>query len=96
MDSFEVIGAMMKRVMRLFRALMDVSVVRLCSGFWLYTPDGMSLMGEVKTLPGFYMAAGHEGDGIALAPITGKLMAELIATGKTSYDISVFSPNRFL
>ena len=95
-NTFEAIETMMKRAMRFFPALKDVSVVRFFSGFRPYTPDGMSLMGEVKTLPGFYMAAGHEGDGIALAPITGKLMAELIATGKTSYDISVFSPNRFL
>jgi len=29
-------------------------------------------------------AAGHEGDGIALAPITGFLIAELITTGKMS------------
>ena len=95
-NTFEAIETMMKRAMRFFPALKDVSVVRFFSGFRPYTPDGMSLMGEVKTLPGFYMAAGHEGDGIALAPITGKLMAELIATGKTSYDISAFSPNRFL
>ena len=95
-NTFEAIETMMKRAMRFFPALKDVSVVRFFSGFRPYTPDGMSLMREVKTLPGFYMAAGHEGDGIALAPITGKLMAELIATGKTSYDISVFSPNRFL
>lgn len=95
-NTFEAIETMMKRAMRFFPALKDVSVVRFFSGFRPYTPDGLSLMGEVKTLPGFYMAAGHEGDGIALSPITGKLMAELIATGKTSYDISMFSPNRFL
>ena len=95
-NTFEAIETMMKRAMRFFPALKDVSVVRFFSGFRPYTPDGLSLMGEVKTLPGFYMAAGHEGDGIALSPITAKLMAELIATGKTSYDISMFSPNRFL
>ena len=95
-NTFEAIETMMKRAMRFFPALKDVSVVRFFSGFRPYTPDGLSLMGEVKTLPGFYMAAGHEGDGIALSPITGKLIAELIATRKTSYDISMFSPNRFL
>ena len=95
-NTFEAIETMMKRAMRFFPALKDVSVVRFFSGFRPYTPDGLSLMGEVKTLPGFYMAAGHEGDGIALSPITRKLMAELIATGKTSYDISRLSPSRFL
>lgn len=50
----------------------------------------------VHALPGFYMAAGHEGDGIALSPITGKLIAEWIVDGKPSYDLSDFDPNRFL
>lgn len=57
---------------------------------------GLPLLGPVHALPGFYMAAGHEGDGIALSPITGKLIAEWIVDGKPSYDLSDFDPNRFL
>ena len=87
---------MMKRAARFFPALKDVSVIRFFSGFRPYTPDGLPLLGEVKTLPGFYMAAGHEGDGIAMSPITGKLIAEMIVDGKPSYNIDAFSPNRFL
>ena len=36
------------------------------------------------------MAAGHEGDGIALAPITGDLIAQLIASGKTDIPLDAF------
>ena len=95
-NTFEAVETMVKRAVRFFPALKDVSIIRCFSGFRPYTPDGLSMMGEVRTLPGFYMAAGHEGDGIALSPVTGRLMAELIAEGKTSYDITPFSPNRFL
>lgn len=95
-NTFEAVETMVKRAVRFFPALKDVSIIRCFSGFRPYTPDGLSMMGEVRTLPGFYMAAGHEGDGIALSPITGRLMAELITDGKTSYDITPFSPNRFL
>ena len=95
-NTFEAVETMVKRAVRFFPALKDVSIIRCFSGFRPYTPDGLSMMGEVRTLPGFYMAAGHEGDGIALSPVTGRLMAELIAEGKTSYDIAPFSPNRFL
>ena len=95
-NTFVAIDAMMKRAARFFPALKHVSVIRFFSGFRPYTPDGMPLLGPVKTLNHFYMAAGHEGDGIALSPVTGKLMAEYIVDGKTSYDISDFSPNRFL
>ena len=95
-NTFVAIDAMMKRATRFFPALRNVSVIRFFSGFRPYTPDGMPLLGPVKTLDHFYMAAGHEGDGIALSPVTGKLMAEYIVDGKPSYDISDFSPNRFL
>lgn len=95
-NTFVAIDAMMKRAARFFPALKNVSVIRFFSGFRPYTPDGMPLLGPVKTLDHFYMAAGHEGDGIALSPVTGKLMAEYIVDGKPSYDISDFSPNRFL
>ena len=95
-NTFEAVEAMMKRAIRFFPALKNVSIIRCFSGFRPYTPDGLSIMGEVRTLPGFIMAAGHEGDGIALSPVTGRLIAELIADGKTSFDISAFSPDRFL
>ena len=95
-NTFEAIEVMMKRAARFFPALKDVSVIRFFSGFRPFTPDGMPLLGPVKTLPGFYMAAGHEGDGIALSAITGKLVAEQIVFGQSSYPIDAFSPNRFL
>lgn len=95
-NTFEAIDVMMKRAIRFFPGLENVDVIRFFSGFRPYTPDGMPMLGETAPLHGFYMAAGHEGDGIALSPITGKLIAELITEGKPSYNIDVFSPNRFL
>ena len=69
--------------------------MRCFAGVRPYTPDGLPLLGEVASLKHFFMAAGHEGDGIALAPITGKLISELILEGKSSFDLTEFSPNRF-
>ncbi|MGI6117997.1 MAG: NAD(P)/FAD-dependent oxidoreductase [Bilifractor sp.] len=95
-NTFDAIEVMMKRAIRFFPALETVDVIRFFSGFRPYTPDGLPMLGETALLRGFYMAAGHEGDGIALSAITGKLIAETIALGKPSYNIDVFSPNRFL
>ena len=94
-NTLEAIEVMMKRAIRFFPRLEHVDVIRFFSGFRPYTPDGLPLLGETASLKGFYLAAGHEGDGIALSPITGKLIAELVATGRTSYPIDLFSPNRF-
>ncbi len=94
-NTFEAITVMMNRAIRFFPLLKDVSVVRFFSGFRPFTPDGLPLIGKINKLNNFYIAAGHEGDGIALAPITGKLIAEIICDGKSSYGLSEFNPNRF-
>lgn len=44
------------------------------------TPDGRALIGEVS--PGVYVAGGHGMWGLAHGPITGRLLAEQITTGK--------------
>jgi glycine oxidase len=58
------------------------------------TPDKLPILGETGT-PGYFAATGHFRDGILLAPVTGEAMAELIVSGKTSRDLSAFSPARF-
>ena len=58
------------------------------------TPDDLPILGETAT-PGYYVAAGHFRDGILLAPITAKVMADLVAGVDCSYDLVPFSPARF-
>ena len=76
-------------------ALKQVNVIRAFAGLRPYTPDGLPILGPVNDVSGFFMAAGHEGDGIALSPITGELIAQMIATGKTDIPLDDFRLNRF-
>ncbi len=94
-NTFEAITVMMNRAIRFFPILKNISIVRFFSGFRPYTPDGLPLLGKIDKFDNFYIAAGHEGDGIALSPVTGKLISEIICDGKSSYDLSDFNPNRF-
>lgn len=70
-------------------------VIRTFAGLRPYTPDGLPLLGPVKSLEGFIMAAGHEGDGIALSPVTGALMADLLLGNTPDIALDAFSPDRF-
>ena len=79
----------------LLPALGRVNVIRSFAGLRPYTPDGMPMLGAVPGLSGFLMAAGHEGDGIALAPVTGHLMAQLITEGRSDIELDAFRPERF-
>ena len=76
-------------------ALDRVRVIRAFAGLRPWTPDGLPLLGPVPEVPGLVLAAGHEGDGIALAAVTGALIAEQIVSGRPHIDLHAFSPDRF-
>jgi len=80
---------------RILPALRDLRVIRTFAGLRPSSPDGLPLLGPVPGVEGFFMAAGHEGDGIALSPVTGQIIAEWIAEGSPGMDMSPFAVERF-
>ena len=72
------IEAVARHAKRILPALANVNIIRTFSGLRPHTPTGLPILGPVAELPGLIMAAGHEGDGIALAPVTGKKIAEYL------------------
>jgi len=91
----EGIKEVLRNATRLIPGLGNMNFIRVMSGLRPYTPDGLPLVGFVEGLEGFFMAAGHEGDGIALAPVTGRIVADLICDGKTFTDVQALRPDRF-
>jgi glycine/D-amino acid oxidase-like deaminating enzyme len=59
------------------------------------TPDELPILGETA-VSGFFAATGHYRDGILLAPITARVMADLLVDGSCGHDLTAFSPNRFM
>jgi sarcosine oxidase subunit beta len=94
--TFDGIRTIASRIAPVIPALKRVPVIRTFGGLRPYTPDGLPILGKVAGLEGFIMAAGHEGDGIALSPITGELIADLIVTGRTQFPMEDFRLERFL
>jgi sarcosine oxidase subunit beta len=83
------------RTAALLPFLAGLDVIRSFAGLRPYTPDGLPLLGPVKGLKGFYMAAGHEGDGIALSPVTGALIARMVTGEDPGFPMDAFAPDRF-
>jgi sarcosine oxidase subunit beta len=75
--------------------LEQAEIKRGWAGSYDLSPDNNAILGAVPELPGFYLATGHSGHGFMHGPATGKLMAELILTGRTSIDISALRLDRF-
>ena len=84
-----------RRTMAVLPGLAALNVIRSFAGLRPYTPDGLPILGPVEGVEGLIMAAGHEGDGIALSPITGELIAQFIAEGRTKIPLDPFRLERF-
>ncbi|MFQ6066275.1 MAG: NAD(P)/FAD-dependent oxidoreductase [bacterium] len=84
-----------KRVIKFMPKLKDVSCIRTFAGLRPFCyPDGLPILSKTNNPQNFVIAAGHAGEGITLAPITGKLVSELITEGRTSLPIDAFSVSR--
>jgi len=90
-----VIQLLARRAGRFFPALRSASIIRTYAGLRPYTPDHLSIVSPVTTVPGLYIAAGHEGDGIGLAPITGKVISEMIGGKELSFTVDPLRLDRF-
>jgi glycine oxidase len=75
-------------------ALKEAKILEDWAGLRPGTPDSLPILGATPT-PGYYVATGHFRDGILLAPITARVMAQVIAGKKPDYSLDAFSPSRF-
>jgi sarcosine oxidase subunit beta len=90
----EVLRAMAQRAIRFFPVIKDIKVIRSYAGLRPFTPDHLPIISETE-VPGFYVAAGHEGDGIGLSLITGKLISQMICDEALEIPIEALKLSRF-
>jgi sarcosine oxidase subunit beta len=75
---------------------LPVNPKRAWAGLYEMTPDHHPILGEAPELPGFFLANGFSGHGVMHAPATGKILSDLILTGKTDLiDASLLNLSRF-
>jgi sarcosine oxidase, subunit beta len=82
-------------VPRILPFLKHVRIIRAFSGLTHWTPDEIPILDRAPTLSNLFLAAGFSGHGFCLGPVVGKLMAEWIADGCSSLDLSGFKWTRF-
>ena len=82
-------------LLELFPFLANVKVLRQWAGLCDMTPDYSPIMGGTPDVKGFLMTVGWGTYGFKAGPASGKLMAELISTGKTPATLAPFAITRF-
>jgi sarcosine oxidase subunit beta len=92
--SYEILCAICSYAASLVPFLSELNIIRTFAGLRPYC-EGGPILGPVDGIHGFVMAAGHEGDGIAMAPITGEIMSDYIISQTVTEDIRPFLFSRF-
>jgi glycine/D-amino acid oxidase-like deaminating enzyme len=75
------VGALAAEVARMAPSIAGLSAVRCFAGLRPCSGDGLPLVGPVPGIDRLFIAGGHEGDGVALAPITGQIVADALCGG---------------
>jgi glycine/D-amino acid oxidase-like deaminating enzyme len=89
----EVTQAMLERAARFVPALRELPKTRSWCGFRPWLPDGLPAVGQLQS--GVWTSTGHEGAGVCLGPISGRLLAQMICGEGTDLDPAPFDPRRF-
>jgi D-hydroxyproline dehydrogenase subunit beta len=87
--------AMVERAARLFPRLHELPVASAWAGLRPWLPDHLPAIGPSRAVAGLWLATGHEGAGVALGPVTGRLVAQLYAGERPVVDPAPFDPGRF-
>jgi len=81
---------------RLAPALARLPVKATWAGFRPWAPDELPIIGAWPGLEGLVVATGHFRNGILWAPITARLIRELLVDHAPSLDLTPFLPERLL
>ena len=77
---------------RWFRGLRGRRVLETWAGLRPCLPDGLPAIGRLGRV---VVATGHAMKGVSLAPVTARLVAQLLAGETTDHDLAPFRPDRF-
>ncbi|HWZ81398.1 MAG TPA: FAD-dependent oxidoreductase [Terriglobales bacterium] len=90
----ETIQKLRSEALKLMPRLSEARILEAWAGLRPGTPDKLPILGTTPTM-GYFVATGHFRDGILLAPITAKVMANVVTGSTPILDLSAFSAARF-
>ena len=75
--------------------LADFNEAKPWFGYRPVTPDGLPYIGRFRSAPNLTAACGHAMLGVTLAPVTGRLVAEIVSGKKPAVDLALLDPDRY-
>jgi len=90
----ETIQKLRQAALDLVPKLADARILEAWAGLRPGTPDGLPILGATPT-PGYFVATGHFRDGILLAPVTARVIGQIMTLQRVPMDVSRLSADRF-
>ena len=75
--------------------LVNLEIAESWAGLRPFAADGLPILGEFPEIENLFVATAHYRNGILLAPLTAKILADKIVENISSNYFDVFSPRRF-
>ncbi|HEV8131127.1 MAG TPA: glycine oxidase ThiO [Acidobacteriota bacterium] len=89
------IAWLLDRALKLFPEGSRAKIVSAWGGLRPCTPDQLPVLGPIPAFPQVWVATGHYRNGILLAPITGRCVADRMLGRPSSLSMEAFSLERF-
>jgi glycine oxidase len=89
------IDAIRSMALEIVPGIAGLPMIDSWAGFRPRAKDGLPVLGSSAEAAGLFYATGHYRNGILLAPITGKVLADEIIDGFRPATLEAFSPDRF-
>jgi D-amino-acid dehydrogenase len=89
------VEALRRNALRCIEGAEDLELLEIWRGLRPCTPDGLPLIGRTARFDNLVLAAGHAMVGMSLGPVTGKLVAQVVAGTAAARDLHLLDPGRF-
>jgi heterotetrameric sarcosine oxidase beta subunit len=94
--SWEFLERVTQTAVKRLPALAAAGIAHAWAGLYEMTPDAMPIIGPADEIGNFFIIAGFSGHGFQHSPAAGRVVAEMIVTGKArDFDTAPFSFDRF-
>lgn len=88
------VNSLREMALEILPSLGNLDITESWSGLRPFAPDGFPVLGRVPGMENLTVATGHYRNGILLAPLTAKLIADEIVDGRVSPYLSAFGAER--
>ena len=89
------VAGIIERATEILPVVPSLSITETWAGLRPFAGDGWPILGADPQVAGLHYATGHYRNGILLAPITARVITELIARGESQRYLTSFSVARF-